>query len=66
VFVHDERARAAARVERSWAELLLHAAPVEMRAPLFRALLKVIHPDVGGSAELTRALIAAYEKARLP
>jgi hypothetical protein len=46
-----------------WADLLLEAVGPSRRDQVFRALAKVLHPDVGGDAVLMRDLIAAREQA---
>ena len=42
-----------------WAEQALGRVSAEQRESLWRRLVKAVHPDVGGSAELTRDLLDA-------
>lgn len=43
-----------------WASALFAALPENLRTPVYRALLKVLHPDIGGSTAMTQRLIDAF------
>jgi hypothetical protein len=43
-------------------DALFRRLPVQLRTPAFRALAKVLHPDIGGDPGLMRSLITAHEK----
>jgi hypothetical protein len=45
-----------------WADLLLEVVGPTRHDKVFRALTKVLHPDVGGDAGLMRDLLAARER----
>lgn len=48
----------------SWPSEMFAALPADLRAPAFRALAKVLHPDVGGNTAAMAALTTAYEEAQ--
>lgn len=58
--VTDEPARPAYVPASTWAEQLHDRFPEHLRAATFRALLRVVHPDVGGDASITRELVSAF------
>ncbi|MGE0881535.1 MAG: hypothetical protein AB7L13_23925 [Acidimicrobiia bacterium] len=47
-----------------WAELLFTAIPEHLREPVFKALVRVLHPDIGGDTRLTQDLNEAWRKAK--
>jgi len=46
----------------AWAHTLLHRAGPERSERVFRALSKILHPDVGGDTQLQRELNDAYRE----
>lgn len=47
-----------------WAETLYDALPAHLREPAFKALLRVLHPDIGGDSRLTQQLNDAFKNRR--
>jgi hypothetical protein len=47
-----------------WAQAMFAALPEPLREPVYRVLIKVLHPDAGGDTSATQALTAAYDKSR--
>lgn len=47
-----------------WAALLFAAIPERLREPVFRALIKVLHPDRDGDTAAMQQLTAAYDRSR--
>lgn len=47
-----------------WATALFSRLTVEMRQPVYRALSRCLHPDVGGDAALQRELNDGYSQAK--
>ncbi|HWT48540.1 MAG TPA: hypothetical protein VN255_08180, partial [Mycobacterium sp.] len=45
-----------------WAKILFRRVGRERREPVFRALTRVLHPDVGGDHHLMQELNAAREE----
>jgi hypothetical protein len=45
-----------------WADALLAALPEHLREPAYRALLRVLHPDVGGDTRLTQRLNDVFRR----
>lgn len=48
----------------SWPEALFAALPAHLREPAYKALVKVLHPDVGGDHLAAQALNVAWDKWR--
>lgn len=48
----------------TWAESMFASLPEHLREPAYRALAKVLHPDIGGDKEAAQQLIGAYSKRR--
>lgn len=55
------RTVATPQVNEPW-EAMFSAVPVALRARTYRALVKVLHPDVGGDPDALQALTAAFSK----
>jgi hypothetical protein len=47
----------------SWADAMFKAIPGRLHQPVFRALTKVLHPDVGGDLVAMQQLTAAKDRA---
>lgn len=58
------KARPKARAEASatWAQAMFAAVPEHLHEATYRALLKALHPDIGGDTMAVRDLIAAYKQ----
>jgi len=48
----------------SWADALRSALPEHLREPAFKALQRVLHPDVGGDGRLAQQLNDAFRRER--
>jgi hypothetical protein len=60
---HERAGRTQPRHPREgWADLLLDTVGADRVEKVFKALSKVLHPDVGGDAQLMRELLAARER----
>jgi hypothetical protein len=46
----------------SWAQVLYDATPPELRHPMFKAVMKVVHPDSGGSTRMAQDLNEAFRR----
>jgi hypothetical protein len=45
-----------------WAAAMFAAVPEQLHQPLYRAISKVLHPDIGGDPENMKTLTRAYDK----
>lgn len=66
VQVHDLRQPSTAPRPPSaspWAQVLHDALPERFRQPVYRAVLRVLHPDVGGDTQLAQELNDAFRRA---
>lgn len=52
-----------APVGKTWADQMYAALPKRLHVPAYKALAKVLHPDVGGDLVAMQALTAAHDKA---
>lgn len=64
VGVIDKRPTPAKVSSSGWAVAMFAALPDNLRAPAFRALAKVLHPDHGGDGLAMASLTSAFEEAR--
>jgi hypothetical protein len=53
-------AKASSPAQLSWAQILHDATPPEMRRPMFKAVMKVVHPDAGGDVRMAQDLNNAF------
>lgn len=61
VDITDQRTPA---IGADWATALRDQLPEPLRQPVYRALLRVVHPDAGGDTELTKQLNNAFRPGR--
>jgi hypothetical protein len=50
----------AGNADGEWASVMFGALPPRLREPVYKALLRVLHPDVGGDGRVTQQLNDAY------
>jgi len=66
VLTDDRRTRQQQRTSRGhgpdWATELFAALPEHLHQPVYRALAKTLHPDIGGDPAAMKLLTAAYDK----
>jgi len=58
---HSDTATAAGQPIAEWASQLFTALPTHLREPVYRALVKILHPDIGGDGRMAQQLNDAYQ-----
>lgn len=65
--IRDTRTKAKPEPEpepENWAGLLFAGLPEHLHAPVYKALIRALHPDIGGDTRAAQTLNLAYDRLR--